>query len=170
MSTSRAFGADQKFRLALWPILAVIFINTFGMIWYLLSGFAMMLESYGSTALSFDIIFRVALLLVSIIVGYFVYLEQKKRMAAERNAAGAYNMKGKGVIGLIMHILIGLVEAVFAFFTLNTFWIITNFADGEIPFEMQQVYWLGFGFAFIVSAYLITRQAALGVVAFQHKA
>ncbi len=170
MNTSRTLGADQKFRLALWPILTVIFINTFGMIWYALSGSALLFGTSASMVLGFDIMFRVALLVISFVAAYFVYLEHKKKIATELNATGAYIMKGKGVIGLVMHILIGFVEATFAFFTLNTFWIITNFSDGTVPFEMQQAYWLGFGAIFIISAYLLTRQAALGVVAFRHKA
>ncbi len=156
---------DQQIRLALWPILAVIFVNTFGMLWYSLSGTNITLASQPSMVVSFDLVFRVALLAVSLVVGYFVYDQQQKRSATEFTKSGAYNMRGKGSLGFVMHLILGLVEAMFAFFTLNAFWLIVNFSDEPISQVMQQVYWLGFGVSMLVAAYFLTRQLGLGVLA-----
>lgn len=161
---------DQKMRLALWPIITVLFINTFGMLWYVLSGFDIVLESYYSMALPLGLVFRLVLLLVSLVFGFFVYDQQKKRMAKEYTPKGQYNMRGRGVIGFIMHVLIGLAEATFAFFTLNTFWFIANFTAGPISLLMQEVYWTGFGIIFVLAAYFLTRQTGLAFLAFGRRA
>lgn len=166
----KKMNLDQQARLALWPLMAIIFINTFGMLWYVMSDLDSALNSGGSMAISFDVIFRIVLLIVSFIIGYFVYDQQKKRLAVEFTEHGEYNMRGKGVIGLIMHVILGLVEATFVFFTLNTFWLIVNFSEEQLSVFTEVMYWGGFGFIFILSAYFLTRQIALGLLAVKRRA
>lgn len=91
----------------------------------------------------------------------------KLKISKEYTADGQYNMKGKGAMGLIMHTLIGLIEAAFVFFTLNAFWLITNFSTVEASILMQGVYLSGFGVIFLMSAYFLTRQIGLGVLAYK---
>ena len=155
---------DQQIRLALWPLLTIIFINTFGMLWFALSGAADALSTNSFLVVSFDGVFRITLLIISFIIGAFVYDQQKKRMEKEF-VKGHYNMRGKGAVGFVMHTILGLVEATFAFFTLNIFWLIVNFSADQIPLIMDYVFWIGFGMNILIAAYLLTRQVGLGVLA-----
>ena len=158
---------DQKMRLVIWPIVTVLFINTFGMIGFVLSGIDANLQGYSSMVIPFGLIFRVALLIISLVFGIFIYNNQKMRMKKEFTDKGEYNIKGKGLVGFIMHTLIGLIEAAFIFFSLQTFWIVTNFSNVSASLLMQEVYFSGFGFIFILSAYFLTRHMALGVLAYR---
>jgi hypothetical protein len=160
---------DQRIQVALWPILTVLFINTFGMLWYSLSGFNSTLAGSEPLALSFDTLFRVILLIISLAAGYGVYDMQKRRMSREVTKDGHYNMKGKGPVGFIMHILLGLVEATFAFFTFNTFWLIVNFTDASGPLVTDLIYLTGFGFSILMAGYLLTRQTAFAFLAAQRR-
>lgn len=169
MKTSR-LNIDQKMRLVLWPLLTVIFINTFGVLAYVFSGLDLSLADYSPMSVSFTLLFRILLLLVSFVFAFFVYDQEKRRIAIEYTPKGSYNMRGRGLIGFVTHLLLGLVEAAFAFITLNTFWLISNFTDGAISLLMQEVYWTGFGIIFVIAAYLLTRQMGLAVLAYGKRA
>jgi hypothetical protein len=160
---------DQKLRMFLWPLMIILFINTFGMIAYEASGLSLTLESYSSMALSFNIIFRVALLIISIVFGIFIYHHQHIRISKEFTKSGKYNMQGRGVVGFTVHVILGLIEAAFVFFTLNTFWIISNFGTDLSPLLTQWAVISGFCAIFLLSAYFLTRQTALGVLAYKHR-
>ena len=160
---------DQKIRKVLWPVVGVLFINTFGMLWYALSGFDVALQSYDSMAVSGDTVFRIVLLVVSLIFGFFVYEQVKKQMTHEFTPSHEYNMRGRGFVGLIMHIILGLVEAAYVLATLSTFWIILNWTESRFSTLMEEVYIVGFGLIFIIAAYIVTRQTALGFLAYNRK-
>lgn len=163
------FNFDQRLRLFLWPLMIVLFINTFGIIGYEASGLRSTLDSYASIALSFSFMFRVAVLIISIVFGIFIYHHQHIRISKEFTKSGKYNMRGSGPIGFVVHTLLGLIEAAFVFFTLNTFWLISNLGTDMEPFLMQWTYVSGFFAILLLSAYFLTRQMGLGVLAYKHR-
>lgn len=169
MAMNNKITAEQSIRLVIWPFLSIIFINTFGMLWYVLSGLADSFEMGSNMVISPAIMFRVALLAVSFVVGFFIFDQYKKKVKNEKNEKGEYVIRGKGVRGLLMHILVGLIETAFAFFTLNTFWLISNFSMDAMFIGMNYTYWLGFGLILLMSAYILTWQVAMGVLAYKQK-